>query len=159
MSPGCLHEDTPSAGTLGSAEHVSNQSWYCGVNSTHCSQQLQCSNAGTVILNRSSFCLCLRSGIRFMGQFAQCSITLRADAMFYVRFYSGNFRVTGVLTNLEPLFVSLTASDGPDVASAVSRYRKTQEHFLTAALVKTRGTVVTPGLRPFLLKHYSKLSI
>lgn len=55
-----------------------------------------------------------------MGQFAQCSISLHADVMFYVRFYSGNFRVTGVLTNLEPFFASLTASVGPDVASAVS---------------------------------------
>lgn len=55
-----------------------------------------------------------------MGQFAQCCISLRADGMFYVRFYSGNFRVTGVLTNLEPFFVSLTVSDRPDVVSAVS---------------------------------------
>lgn len=55
-----------------------------------------------------------------MGQFAQCSISLRADVMFYVRFYSGNFRVTSVLTNLEPFFVSLAVSDGPDVASVAS---------------------------------------
>lgn len=54
-----------------------------------------------------------------MGQFAQCCISLRADVMFYVRFYSGNFRVTGVLTNLEPFFVSLTVSDRPDVVSVV----------------------------------------
>lgn len=49
-----------------------------------------------------------------MAQFAQCCMSLRADVMFYVGFYSGNFRVTAVLTNLEPFFVR------PDVVSAVS---------------------------------------
>lgn len=38
-----------------------------------------------------------RAHIRFMGQFAQCSISLlsRGDVLWEV-FYSGNFRVTGV---------------------------------------------------------------
>lgn len=64
-----------------------------------------------------------------MGQFAQCCISLRADVMFYVSFYSGNFRVTGVLTNLEPFFVSPAFSDRPDVVSAVSTLQESPVAF------------------------------
>lgn len=141
MSPGCLHGDTPSAGALGSAEHVSNPKLDCRVNSTRCSQQLRCS-AGTVILSWSRLCLCLGRSIPFMAQFAHCCISLRADVMFYVSFYSGNFRVTGVLTNLEPFFVR------PDGVSAVSAmqenpvafshccsWQNTREHSDSRALV------------------------
>lgn len=49
--------------------------------------------------------------------------------MFYVRFYSGNFRVTGVLTNLEPFFVR------PDGVSAVSTMQEKPSSLFSLLLV------------------------
>lgn len=92
-----------------------------------------------------------------MGQFAQCSISLRADVMFYVRFYSGNFRVTGVLTNLEPLFVSLTVSGGPDVASAVSMIEENPGAFSHCCYCQNTGNHDDSRASAIALKHYNKL--